>query len=290
MMNVENTGTNDESQVSGKFAMIPNEILGMLGKNVRTPAGTVEKIDGDDLAWWGFFFTFRYQKKPCYQNRNTISDRFDCDVKTVTRRTARLERLGLLTIEQRKGRSSIYTAASVEEFLAMKTSEKVTPKSEEKQDDSKAEPASPGDVNEVNPAKPGCTEMQAEPQTEQVAATATPSADAPADTPADQNPGMASESAPDDSGQHDSVASNDDGSSDAGTDGNNAVNQAEEQEDHFPWKGDTFIKNRLSENAYKWALNAGATDWHHACRLVWEKVEVTPPTKIDECYKPLSLC
>jgi hypothetical protein len=69
--------------------MIPNEILGMLNKNVRTPAGTVEKIDGDDLAWWGFFFTFRYQKMQCYQNRNTISDRFDCDVKTVTRRTAR---------------------------------------------------------------------------------------------------------------------------------------------------------------------------------------------------------
>lgn len=129
-------------------------------------------------------------------------------------------------------------------------------------------------------------------------AVTTPSADAPTDepanqptdTPAGQNPDLAPEPAPDDSGQRDSVASNDDGSSDAGTDGNNAVNQAEEQEDHFPWKGDTFIKNRLSENAYKWALTAGATDWHHACRLVWEKVEVTPPTEIDEHFKPLSLC
>ncbi|MFU7833272.1 hypothetical protein [Raoultella planticola] len=213
MMNVENTETNDESQVSGLFAMIPNEILGMLNKNVRTPSGTVEKIDGDDLAWWGFFFTFRNQKKPCYQNRNTISDRFDCDVKTVTRRTARLERLGLLTIEQRKGRSSIYTAASVEEFLAMKTREKVTPKSEEKQDDGKSE-------------------MQAEPQTEQAAATATPSTDAPAnqptDTPAGQNPGVAPEPAPVVAGQRDSMASNDDGSGDAGTDGNHAVNNEDD--------------------------------------------------------------
>lgn len=148
-MSEENTGTNDESQVSGKFAMIPNEILGMLGKNVRTPAGTVEKIDGDDLAWWGFFFTFRYQKKPCYQNRNTISDRFDCDVKTVTRRTARLKRLGLLTIEQRKGTSSVYTAASVEEFLAMRTREKVTPKTEEKQGNGKS---APPPVTEIVPS------------------------------------------------------------------------------------------------------------------------------------------
>lgn len=130
-MSVETEKTNNESEVSGKFAMIPNEILGMLGKNVRTPAGTVEKVDGDDLAWWGFFFTFRYQGMKCYQNRNTISDRFDCDVKTVTRRTARLERLGLLAIEQRKGISSVYSAASVEEFLAMRTREKVTPKIEE---------------------------------------------------------------------------------------------------------------------------------------------------------------
>lgn len=207
-MSKENTGTNDESQVSGKFTMIPNEILGMLGKNVRTPAGTVEKIDGDDLAWWGFFFTFRYQKMQCYQNRNTISDRFDCDVKTVTRRTARLERLGLLTIEQRKGRSSIYTAASVEKFLAMKTREKVTPKSEEKQGNGNGH------------------EEAAIPQAEQAklaAATATPSTDAPANQPAGQNPGVVLEPAPVVAGQRDSVASNDDGSGDAGTDDDHKV-------------------------------------------------------------------
>ncbi|MCS3430577.1 hypothetical protein [Klebsiella sp. BIGb0407] len=151
-MGNETEKNNNESEVSGKFAMIPNEILGMLGKNVRTPAGTVEKIDGDDLAWWGFFFTFRYQKMKCYQTRQTISDRFDCDVKTVTRRTARLERLGLLTIEQRKGTSNIYTATSVEEFLAMKTREKVTPKTEEKKENGKSEMQAPIDASTNQPA------------------------------------------------------------------------------------------------------------------------------------------
>jgi len=133
---------NNAQEVSGKFAMIPNEILGMLNKNILTPAGTVEKIDGDDLAWWGFFFTFRYQNKPCYQTRKTISDRFDCSEKTVTRRTARLESLGLLTIETRKGTSNIFTASSVEEFLAMKTKKKVTPKGESNGEKIERQPAS----------------------------------------------------------------------------------------------------------------------------------------------------
>ena len=226
-MSEENTGTNDESQVSGKFAMIPNEILGMLGKNVRTPAGTVEKIDGDDLAWWGFFYTFRYQKKPCYQNRNTISDRFDCDVKTVTRRTARLKRLGLLTIEQRKGTSSVYTAASVEEFLAMRTREKVTPKTEEKQEN-------------------GNGHEQAEtPQAKLAAATATPSTDAPANQPADQRPDLAPESSEVVAEQRYSVACNDDRSSDDHTAGNHAMSQeAQDDEPTFPPE-----KPELQENA-----------------------------------------
>ena len=207
-MGVDTEKTNNESEVSGKFAMIPNEILGMLGKNVRTPPGTVEKIDGDDLAWWGFFFTFRYQKKPCYQNRNTISDRFDCDVKTVTRRTARLKRLGLLTIEQRKGTSSVYTAASVEEFLAMRTREKVTPKTEEKQGNGKSKP-----------------------QAEQAATAATPSTDAPAGTPADQSPDLAPESSEVVAEQHYSVACNDDRSSDDHTAGNHAMSQEAQDDD-----------------------------------------------------------
>ncbi|WP_241722203.1 hypothetical protein [Raoultella sp. HC6] len=114
---------------------------------------------------------------------------------------------------------------------------------------------------------------QAELQAEQ-AATADPSVN------------LAPEPAPDDSEQQSGMASDDDGSSDDRAAGNHEVSQQRP----FPWQGDTFIKNRLSENAYKWALTAGATDWHHACRLVWEKVEVTPPTEIDECYKPLSLC
>ncbi len=43
-----------------------------------------------------------------------------------------------------------------------RASGKKVKKSNDEQDEGKSEPASPGDVNEVNPAKPGCTEMQAE--------------------------------------------------------------------------------------------------------------------------------
>ncbi|QPF08297.1 hypothetical protein [Raoultella terrigena] len=57
----------------------------------------------------------------------------------------------------------------------------------------------------------------------------------------------------------------------------------------LPWNGDTFIKNRLSENAYQWALNSGATDWRHACCLVWEKLGVTPLVEIEDYRKPLSI-
>ncbi|HIB5999831.1 TPA: hypothetical protein ACWXCA_002404 [Klebsiella pneumoniae] len=220
-MSEENTGTNDESQVSGKFAMIPNEILGMLNKNVRTPSGTVEKIDGDDLAWWGFFFTFRYQGMKCYQNRNTISDRFDCDVKTVTRRTARLERLGLMTIEQRKGTSSVYTAASVEEFLAMKTREKVTPKIEGIKGDGKF------DEDDT-------------PQAEQVE-------QAPS---ADQGVNLAAGTAPVVAGQRDRVALDNDNGSDDRTTGNHEVKPQEpEIFDDYGVVTEAFINSLTGDGA-----------------------------------------
>ncbi|MCE9801726.1 DUF6945 domain-containing protein [Raoultella ornithinolytica] len=111
----------------------------------------------------------------------------------------------------------------------------------------------------------------------------------PADTPTGQSPGVAPESAPVVAGQRDRVESDDGGGSNAGNAGNHAVSQ-ELKKDAFPWRGDTFIKNRLSENAYQWAITAGATDWRHACRLVWEKAGVRLPTEIDEHFKPLSLC
>ncbi|PNO84829.1 hypothetical protein MC75_012480 [Klebsiella pneumoniae] len=201
--------------------MIPNEILGMLNKNVRTPSGTVEKIDGDDLAWWGFFFTFRYQGMKCYQNRNTISDRFDCDVKTVTRRTARLERLGLMTIEQRKGTSSVYTAASVEEFLAMKTREKVTPKIEGIKGDGKF------DEDDT-------------PQAEQVE-------QAPS---ADQGVNLAAGTAPVVAGQRDRVALDNDNGSDDRTTGNHEVKPQEpEIFDDYGVVTEAFINSLTGDGA-----------------------------------------
>lgn len=120
--------------------------------------------------------------------------------------------------------------------------------------------------------------------------TATPSTDAPAGQPIGQSINLAHEPAPVVAGQPSRRASNDDnGGGDDRADGNHEVRQKQKQ-DPFPWRGDTFIKKRLSENAYKWALTKGATNWHHACRLVWEKAELTPPTEFDEHFKPLSLC
>ncbi len=109
------------------------------------------------------------------------------------------------------------------------------------------------------------------------------------DERADQNPDLASESAASTAEHQSGMASDDDGSSDDRAAGNHEVRQKQKQ-DPFPWRGATFIKKRLSENAYQWALTVGATDWHHAYRLVLDEVGVTPPTEIDECYKPLSLC
>ena len=275
---------------------------------LHTPSGDIKFTSLMKLIY-AYIWTFQENKKrgnddPIHTNTDVIAWEMGVSEKALIAALMALDAAGVVIKHTVKVRgivnSSNYVAIPPASVVVLGITppkpgkRKATKKSDEKKENGKSEPASPSDVNEVNPAKPGCTEMQAEPQTEQAAATVTPSTDAPtgepADTPAYQSANLASGSAPDDSGQRDSVASNDDGSSDAGTDSNNAVNQAEEQEDHFPWKGDTFIKNRLSENAYKWALTAGATDWHHACRLVWEKVEVTPPTEIDECYKPLSLC
>ncbi|EGQ5290517.1 hypothetical protein I4A91_002220 [Enterobacter hormaechei] len=136
----ETVKTDTDQTISGKFEMLPVEALSLLGKKIRTPDDRVEKIDGDDLVWWMFFFTFLHQKTPCYQTRKTISDRFDCDERTVSRRTARLEKLGLLSIEKRKGTSCIYTATSVEQFLMMKTEQKVTPKEESDGEETKKQP------------------------------------------------------------------------------------------------------------------------------------------------------
>lgn len=131
----------------------------------------------------------------------------------------------------------------------------------------------------------GKSEMQAEKQ-------------APAEEPAGQNPDLASEPAPDASKQRSGVESDNDSGDDTGTDGNHAVSQEAQEDDptflpkkpasdYAPWQGMAFEGDgRLSEAAYKWALTAGATDWRHACRMVWEKVGVTPADEINEDRKP----
>lgn len=95
---------------------------------------------------------------------------------------------------------------------------------------------------------------------------------------ADQSPDLASEPATPAVVESDPERSDDDRA-----DGADAMNQ----NDDAPWQGMAFEGDgRLTEAAYKWALTAGATDWCHACRMVWEKVGVTPLDEIKEDRKP----
>ncbi|UDD11583.1 hypothetical protein LGM15_20980 [Klebsiella pneumoniae] len=148
--------------------------------------------------------------------------------KTVTRNAKRLVEMGVLEVKPKeRGRGNIYITISIPELIAMKTSEKVTPKSEEKQRNGNGH------------------EEAAISQAEQAATTATPSTDAPANQPADQRPDLAPESSEVVAEQRYSVACNDDRSSDDHTAGNHAMSQeAQDDEPTFPPE-----KPELQENA-----------------------------------------
>lgn len=116
--------------------------------------------------------------------------------KTVTRNAKRLVEMGVLEVKPKeRGRGNIYITISIPELIAMKTSEKVTPKSEEKQ----------GNGNGHEEA----AISQAE-QAKLAAATAT-----------DQSVNLAAGSVAPVVGQRDRVASNDDS---GGNDDHHAVN------------------------------------------------------------------
>ncbi|TCV91725.1 DUF6945 domain-containing protein [Biostraticola tofi] len=109
-------------------------------------------------------------------------------------------------------------------------------KTEDKQENGKSEPASPGDVNEV---KPGCTEMQAEPQASQAETAATPATDTLANQPAGQHSDLASKPAPASVEQRDSAASNDDNGCNDRADDNNEVKPPQEpQQEYKTFKND----------------------------------------------------
>lgn len=142
---VQTANENQNEQETTFFFQIPNEAVGLMEKKILTPSGATEKIDANDLIWWGFFYTFLVQGTTCYQTRKTISDRFDCSPRTVTRHIERLKTLGLLNVEERKGTSNIYTATTLDQFLAMRTQQpKQKPtlrivRNEEKPDEPEAE-------------------------------------------------------------------------------------------------------------------------------------------------------
>ncbi|HBY2485261.1 hypothetical protein NGC18_26000 [Klebsiella pneumoniae] len=213
MSKTETNGTEDNDVTGvGTFDQIHTELRKV--HNIRTPSGAVVKMDGDDKIWWAYFYTFSLtkRKKWCDFSLQKIADDHDVSTKTVTRNAKLLVEMGVLEVKPKeRGRGNIYITISIPELIAMKTSEKVTPKSEEKQGNGNGH------------------EEAAISQAEQAATTATPSTDAPAGTPADQSPDLASESATPAVGQRDSVAF--DGDADtadtAGTDGNNAVKQPE---------------------------------------------------------------
>ncbi|HGU0764517.1 hypothetical protein [Klebsiella quasipneumoniae] len=210
MSKTETNGTEDNDVTGvGTFDQIHTELRKV--HNIRTPSGAVVKMDGDDKIWWAYFYTFSLtkRKKWCDFSLQKIADDHDVSTKTVTRNAKRLVEMGVLEVKPKeRGRGNIYITISIPELIAMKTSEKVTPKSEEKQRNGNGH------------------EEAAISQAEQAATTATPSTDAPAGTPADQSPDLASESATPAVGQRDSVAFDGDADT-AGTDGNNAVKQPE---------------------------------------------------------------
>ena len=236
------------------------------------------KINGNMKILLSMIYSYERKKRTYYESITTLGKRVGLEPQAARNLVSKLCDAGMISYEERAGSSHIFHSKPLnQELMIFITDEKPKKprgkkvrKSEEKQDDGRSELA------------------------EQAAATATPFIDAPAgeptnqptDTPAGQGVDMAPEPAPDDSEQQSGMASDDDGSSDDRAAGNHEVSQQRP----FPWQGDTFIKNRLSENAYQWAITAGATDWRHACCLVWEKIELTPPTEIDEHFKPLSLC
>lgn len=198
-MDVENTetnGTENNVTVVGTFDQIHTELRKV--HNIRTPSGAVVKMDGDDKIWWAYFYTFSLtkRKKWCDFSLQKIADDHDVSTKTVTRNAKRLVEMGVLEVKPKeRGRGNIYITISIPELIAMKTSEKVTPKSEEKQ----------GNGNGHEEA----AISQAE-QAKLAAATAT-----------DQSVNLAAGSVAPVVGQRDRVASNDDS---GGNDDHHAVN------------------------------------------------------------------
>ena len=229
MSKTETNGTEDNDvTVVGTFDQIHTELRKV--HNIRTPSGAVVKMDGDDKIWWAYFYTFSLtkRKKWCDFSLQKIANEHDVSTKTVTRNAKRLVEMGVLEVKPKeRGRGNIYITISIPELIAMKTSEKVTPKSEEKQGN--------GNGHE-------------EAAISQAATTATPSTDAPAGTPADQSPDLASESATPAVGQRDSVAFDGDADT-ADTDGNNAVKQPEIFDDRGVIT-EAFINNLNSLTGY----------------------------------------
>ncbi|MFG0491596.1 hypothetical protein ACF8C5_04970 [Raoultella sp. zjy_5] len=229
MSKTETNGTEDNDVTGvGTFDQIHTELRKV--HNIRTPSGAVVKMDGDDKIWWAYFYTFSLtkRKKWCDFSLQKIADDHDVSTKTVTRNAKRLVEMGVLEVKPKeRGRGNIYITISIPELIAMKTSEKVTPKSEEKQRNGNGH------------------EEAAISQAEQAATTATPSTDAPANQPADQRPDLAPESSEVVAEQRYSVACNDDRSSDDHTAGNHAMSQeAQDDEPTFPPE-----KPELQENA-----------------------------------------
>ncbi|MBW9593570.1 hypothetical protein FHB94_22735 [Citrobacter freundii] len=229
MSKTETNGTEDNDVTGvGTFDQIHTELRKV--HNIRTPSGAVVKMDGDDKIWWAYFYTFSLtkRKKWCDFSLQKIADDHDVSTKTVTRNAKRLVEMGVLEVKPKeRGRGNIYITISIPELIAMKTSEKVTPKSEEKQGNGNGH------------------EEAAISQAEQAATTATPSTDAPAGTPADQSPDLAPEPVPDASAQRSGAESDDDR-----TDGNNSGNLEVQIFDDRGVITEAFINNLNSLTGY----------------------------------------
>lgn len=239
------------------------------------------KITGNMKILLSLIYSYEKNVLTYYESVPTLGKRLGLEPQATRSLIAKLCTAGMISYDERKGSSHIFHSKLLNQELMIligeekpkKNGKPVSEKSEDKQVNDKSE--------------------QAKPQAEQGKRI-------------DQNVGLAAGSAPDASEQRSGVAANDDNGRNDRDGGNHEMKQEEQpqQEDKIfendrpfppekpasddaPWHGMTFGGDgRLSEAAYKWALTAGAADWRHACRLVWEKVGVTPLDEINEDRKP----
>ncbi|RJT46029.1 hypothetical protein [Rahnella woolbedingensis] len=214
------------------YDVVPTDVRRMT--KLHTPGGDIKFTSLMKLIY-SYIWTFQGNKNrgnddPIHTNTDVIAWEMGVSEKAVIDALKALDAAQVVIKKTVKVRGNVYSSNYVAIPPASVVALGITPSKPGKRKATKKPDEKQGNDNGHEEA----TEVT-EQQTEQAAATATPSTDAPADTPAVQSANLAPEPAPVVAGQRDSVACNDDRSSDDRTDGNNAVSQeAQEYDPPFP--------------------------------------------------------